>query len=242
MDLARAPVLEKMSAPRPPEVPITDVQGHLGVLVSRVRRAGRRAWRYSWFSWGFLIALYMGSVAGAVSGLAFPGLWVPLGQVTFLFFLLPAIGLLALALRELLLGHRESRATSSDVVPKGGTVPIGSELGWTETVQETQKRLSQAKSEADFSIVPLAFGFLGLGSVVSGEFLLPLVAVSGGGFLELLAIFIPIPFMLALVLPIYRAGRRWIAGYQSLLDSYVRDLSRLEAEFFWRFAGVPAPP
>ncbi|MGA8709843.1 MAG: hypothetical protein WB786_01230 [Thermoplasmata archaeon] len=128
------------------------------------------------------------------------------------------------------------------MVPKGEASPVGSELGWTETVQETQKRLSHAKSEVDVSILPIALGALGFGSIVSGLFLFPFLVAFGGGYFELLDLLLPVVFLVALVVPIYRSARRWIGPYQSLLDTYVRELSRLEAEFFWKFAGVPVPP
>ncbi|MGA8709842.1 MAG: hypothetical protein WB786_01225 [Thermoplasmata archaeon] len=65
MDPVGGLAIETMSAQATLGAPITEVQGHLGELVSRVRRAGRRAWRYSWFSWGFLFALYSGIIGGA---------------------------------------------------------------------------------------------------------------------------------------------------------------------------------
>ena len=42
------------------------------------------------------------------------------------------------------------------------------------------------------------------------------------------------------MIPLYLLAREWIASYQTLLDREVGELSRLEAEFLWRFTGTPA--
>jgi hypothetical protein len=226
---------------QPLGVSIGDVQSKLVDLVSRIRGVGRRAGRYSWYSWGFLLALYGGVIGGGVVGLAFPGFGASLGVALVFVLYLPGLLLLALAVREILLGRRESDDPGSALNPAPDRSTLDTALGWTAVVQESQRVISRAKSEIDFSILPLAFGILGLGESVSVFWFPLLINYVEGGFLVMLVLLIPVAF-LTLVWPFYRGGRRWIGKYQSLLDQQVRDLSRLESEFYWKFSGVPAPP
>jgi hypothetical protein len=43
-----------------------------------------------------------------------------------------------------------------------------------------------------------------------------------------------------LLVPLYFVARSWVRSYQARLDREVGELSRLEAEFLWRFTGTTA--
>lgn len=219
-------------------VSIAVVQQQLTGLMARIRGAARRSNRFSWLSWGFLFALYLGLVFGALVGVAYPGFGAGLGLWLLLLYFLPAFVLLALGLRELFLGRRESLEQESARPPaRTAAVPVQAQ-GWTEMVQESQKVITHAMNETDFTFLPLCFGALGLGEFL-GIGILNWIAPSGAEF-PFVGLLIPIPFIL-LVWPVYRVARRWIGGYQAVLDRQVRELSRLESEFFWQFARAPPP-
>jgi len=229
----------RIGAEGPVENSIAALQGQMTDLVRRVRGVARRSNRFSWLSWGFLYALYFGLVFGVLIGVAYPTFGAALGDGLLSLCFLPALALLALSLRELFFGRREGLEPG---LPPNATwvgIPVEPAPGWTEMVQQSQQLITRAKNEVDFSFLPLCLGALGFGAFL-GFGLLRLVAPSIGGWLGILDLVVPIPFVL-LVWPLYRTGRRWIGGYQSFLDRQVREFSRLESEFFWQFAGIAAP-
>lgn len=153
--------------------------------------------------------------------------------------LLPALVMLALAVRELLVGERESVPAR---VPSDASRPAGPEEsapGSVETVQQAQRLISHAKSETEFSFVPLFLGVYGAGALAGSE-VVGWLAPSAGAFTVLVSSVVAVPCLLALW-PLYRIANRWIGGLQRLLDRQVGELTRLETEFLWRFAGTAVP-
>ncbi len=215
------------------------------------RELRRRGTRFSWWCWGFLFALWAGVFVVAFA-LAFfpvvtttttatgtatstePPLWAyPLAA--------PApVLMLVLALRELRAGRRAADRVARGLDP-GVPADPSDTGGWTEQLVEAQRLVTTAKSEVEWSILPVAIGLLTAGTAV-GEFL-EMVLVAAGGALasvEVLGVFIElIGAAVAIVgsVLIWRASRDWIRGFQGFLDREARDFSQLEAEFLWRFTG-----
>lgn len=219
---------------------ITEIEGQLSTVRDRVRSTARGSRRFYWLSWGYLIGTVGAAIAsyfisiqllvqnagtGASSGNAYPfwGLVLPL---------IPAFGLLALAIGQLWVGYRGSRTgfTSSPEGRVSASAPVD-DMTWTELVQRAQKDLTQARGHAVSGFIPLLLGTLVLcGSSVAYQ-------SSGIAFGVTYAVFVPevgLVLLLAL-LPLYLVARRWVARYQSLLDREVGELSRLESEFRSRF-------
>jgi hypothetical protein len=216
-------------------------------LLDRARSVSRRSHRISWLSFGFLVALYGGIVVLSVLGAIYPvsttttlangstqttTTWSTWG---YLIAAPPALIVLGLLVRELVLGRAELRAGPGTAGP-----PPGDEegSGWTQQAVEAQKLLADAKHETEISFAPLAFGLLGMGELVAVEgleVLFPSTAALdffvslGLGFLALLAL-----------VPLYLLARGWILGNQALLDRQVREVSELEQAFLERFARTPA--
>jgi len=227
------------------------ISRHLSSLADHIDRMARRSRRFSWYSWGFLFLTYGGFAIATVLGALFPQVtttvsgngvsttttfpeWaIPVGMI-------PALFLLALAIRELIVGRREAQSswpTRSGHVVRG---PEPQPPNWTETVQQCQQKISHAKSEVEWSFLPLVFGSLGIGeliisylSQVSG-IVLPFVYV-------VLAPLLALAPTLALALPLYFGSRRWVPELQKELNRQVGEVTRLEAEFLWRFGGASAP-
>ena len=232
---------------------IAGVQDGLRELATRVRAATWRSNRFSWFAWGFLFAVAASEALIVLFLLLFPVVTTTttsLGSsstTTVPFWALPvaltpAVLTLGLAIRELLLARREAQgAPLSRFAPR----PDAEELadpGWTLLVQKAQQRITQAKSETDWSFVPILLGGLGFAELVIGNAVLVFGLFSN---LSIPLIFIiPATAAVSLVLfwPLYRVARRWIRGYQTLLDRQVGDLSQLESDFLWRFVGTQTAP
>lgn len=241
-----------MSSPRSTaSIPIAAVQSRLELLLVRIRAAAKRSRRFSWYSWGFLFAVVGATVvfyvllilqvtafaAGPNSGASITNyLWLsPLA-------LIPAFLLVALAVREIVLGNQEASENASLPTPGTGEVTGGSPLSWTEIVRQSQELLTHMKSETEVSFIPLFLGVLSLTEFLGGSLLSVLLANDSSiGPLGILLIYgVGVPFLLLLI-PLYLSSRRWIRSYQSLLETQVGELSRLEGEFFTRFAGVAEP-
>jgi len=230
---------------------ITGISRHLSTLADRVDRMARRSRRFSWYSWGFLFLTYGGYALVAVLAALFPQVTTTVtnnGVSTSSTFpewalpvgMMPALLVLALAVRELIVGRREAQVGRPT---RSGRAALGPEPQppiWTETVQQCQQKISHAKSEVEWSFFPLAFGSLGIGELVisyltqASGITLPLVYVVLGPLLALAP-------TLALTLSLYFASRRWVPEFQKELNRQVGEVTRLEAEFLWRFAGAGAP-
>jgi hypothetical protein len=234
-----------VSTPSAPSIAAVD-RG-LASFSDRIRGAARRSYWFSWLSWGFVFAVSACTVLLVLIDLEFAvtvttttasgtsttttGPWWGLPVAVA-----PAVALLALAIRELLLARREELRWVA-VGGSPGTAPASaSEGGWVTAVQQAQKTVTQIKNETEFSFLPLFLGMLGLGEIALG------VSLSGlnlGLFSFVWVIGGAVPVCL-LVVPLYLIARRWTRGYQALLDHQVSELSRLEAEFLWRFTGSSA--
>lgn len=223
----------------PPAGSIAALLHRLTSFQDLLRSAARRSWRFSWFSWGFLFAVVIGegvgsllaffSLAAAASGASSsPTILVWIYPVS----ILPSVVLLALSVREILLGRREARTGESPIRPSAREAPSSPGAGWTEVVQRSQQLLAQMRSEAEVAFVPLILGGFTAMTLVASLLLAGFVA--SDAFLVFLAV---IPFLLLLI-PFYLAVRGWIRGYQTVLDRQVGSLSGLEQEFFTRFAGI----
>jgi len=226
--------------------PLSDssIQGigtHLSTVARQIDSAARRSRRFSWYCWGFLFGTYAGLFLYGILAAAFavvtttitsqgssttstaPWWALPVAMV------IPAV-LLLLAVREVVLGRRELRTPPSST----GTAELN--LGLTETVQQCQRKVTHAKSETEWSFVPLVLGLFSLTEIcvfLVFEFISPAATLT-----VLIAPLVGFG-SLAFLWPLYRAARNWIGPYQGLLDRQVGELARLEAEFFWRFAGAP---
>jgi len=224
---------------------IQGVGEHLSSVAARVDSAARRSRKFSWYCWGFLFGVYGSLVVFAIVGTLFAVVTTTTTAqgtsttTTYPWWDFPAsaalpAALLFLAVREVVLGRREQHALP--------TPSTGSEapLSWTETVQQCQRKITHAKNETEWSFVPLVLGLFGfVESMVS--------FVASYLFLEGDPIFILVAALTAFgslifLWPLYRGVRNWIGPYQRLLDQQVGDLTRLEAEFLWRFAGAPPTP
>jgi hypothetical protein len=224
---------------------IRGVGVHLSSVASRVDSAARRSRRFSWYCWGFLFGVYGGILVFSLLGTLFAVVTTTTTAQgtsttsTYPWWDLPAsailpVGLLVLAVREVVLGRREQR-----VLPTPTAEPDASP-SWTETVQQCQRKITHAKNETEWSFVPLVLGLFGL-----VEFLASLAAVTVlVGTNPLVVLVAPLIAFVSLIglWPLYRGVRNWIGPYQRLLDQQVGDLAHLEAEFFWRFAGAPPTP
>ncbi len=214
---------------------------HLSSAAAGIDLAARRSRRFSWYCWGVLFGTYAGLLIFAVVGALFQVVTTTTSSqgtsttTTYPWWDLPVsmvipVVLLALAVREVVLGRRETRAPPTTTGSSEMTV------GWTETVQQCQRQLTHAKSETEWSFVPLVLGLFSLTEV--SVFVVFDVFSSNGTNTILVAPVIGLG-SLVLLWPLYRAARRWIGSYQGLLDRQVSELGRLEAEFYWRFAGNP---
>jgi len=220
-------------------------------ILDTAKDLARRSRRLSWLSWGFLYAAYGGLVVvslvtvyfgiqmmttvpgGASSTSSVPPLWAyPLAFA-------PAIVLLVWAIHELFAGRAAAAATlrGTSRPDAGASVASDETSGWTQQVVEAQKLLTTAKLETDWTFLPLGLGLVG--AVVNS--ILALATVSGEGTVYLLlAIVIGLGILCPAVYLLYRVAREWIGSVQDRLDRQVREVSALEAEFLWRFAGSPA--
>ena len=226
---------------------IAGVQDELRALAIRVRAAAWRSYRFSWFAWGFLVATIAGvglvvlayvffpvvtttpTLGGSETTFTLP-LWVvPLTQA-------PAVVVLGLAIRELLLARREAHGSALSRYAPQLSAEEAEDPSWTFLVQKAQDRITHAKNETDWSFPPILVGGLVLAELLivnfltSGPLLFFVLLPLTGGILSVL-------FWL-----LYRIARRWIRGYQTLLDRLVGEFATLESEFFWHFAGTQPSP
>jgi hypothetical protein len=229
-----------------PGLATVSIDRGLASLSERIRRAARRSYRFSWFSWGFVFAIALSTglftlidfyfqittmttfPGGSSSTSSDPWWAVPVA-------LLPSVVLLALAVRELLVARREAARGAVPAVPSADAPASQTEGGWIVAVQQAQKTITHMKNETEFSFVPLVLGAFSVGGAAA--LLLPAETLLMGYWVVVL---LGVGAALVLVLPLYVLARGWISGYQTLLDRQVGELSRLEAEFLWRFTGTPA--
>ena len=227
----------------------SDIGGHLAQLDGRIRAMARRSRRFSWFCWGFLFGVYGGLALYSVVSILFPTvttIYTTNGSMTTYtspwwsipVAAIPGIVLIVLAVREVVLGCYEAgRSTASPA--RFAADPEGASTGWTETVQRCQQRVSHAKSEVEWSFVPLVLGVFGYAEIFA-SLVFQLAFPSVGLYYIILG---PATALASLILlwPLYRRAKRWISDYQVVLNQQVGELSKLEAEFLWRFAGTGLP-
>lgn len=231
----------------PTQLPvIAGVQDELRALAIRVRAAAWRSYRFSWLTWGFLVATIAGeglvvlayvsavitstTTAGGTSTTSTLPIWVvPLTQI-------PAVVVLGLAIRELLLARRETQGSPLSRYAPHLSAEEAEDPSWTLLVQKAQERITHAKNETDWSFPPIL-----VGGLVFAELLI--VNVLPSSVLLFVVVFpLTAAVLSVLFLLLYRIARRWIRGYQTILDRLVGEFSTLESEFFWHFAGTqPAP-
>jgi hypothetical protein len=213
--------------------PIAIVDQELGSLADRLRGAVRRSYWFSGLAWAFGIAVLVGLLvpyrtvtvsSSGTSSSSGPGYTEPIVFLGLIVVLACAVLVLALARREALTGE----------VPGSSAPPVSqSEGGWVGAVQRAQRTVTRTKYVTEFSFVPLILGTLLLGAWGVSTLLVGTVADSwwpavGVGPAVLLGV------------GLYLAGQQWIGSFQARLDRQVDELSHLEAEFFWRFPGIPA--
>jgi len=234
-------------SPQTEEGPIGKVSARLEHLYAGIRSSARRSRRISWFAWGFLFALSGIQIVPLLFVLALvPSISPPFGG--FLFWTAigatPSAVLFALVVRELWVGSGEAVRFREGgpfpaSVPTGEPGPIGLSL---QTVQESQKRISQVRSELEISMVPLVLG--GSGILFFGGFLLLAFAL-GANFANLtiwsfaLAFAVPLAILVAVIWVLWSLAKLWVAQYQEGLDEQVLQMISLEGEFFGRFASGP---
>ena len=221
---------------------------HLSDLAARIQQVARRSRRFSWYSWGFLfvcfgsvyLASYLGSlyaVTVTTSTLGGVSVYTTLPWWTPLVGLAPPLAVLALGVREVVLGRRESERETASANSTQRATAEESPPNWTEVVQQNQKALTHSKSEVEWSFVPLILGFFGAVEVAI-ELIVQMLPPSPNPAIWVLvgpAIALP---SLAMLWPLYRVARRWVGSFQTLLDRQVGEITRLEAEFLWRFGGA----
>lgn len=230
---------------------VAAAQAQLQEVDDRVTRHAQRSRRFSTFAWAFLFAVALGdaalslidlyvSVVTTTTGAAgtstssMPPEWGP-----FVAFA-PAVALLGLAVREVVLGRRGTPARRRGIGP--ADAPAAEETTpWIESIRRAQELLARAGRDAEWSFVPLALGLLSLGQIIAG--------VAGA---YALAASLPVAFLavagaaavasLAVLWPLYRGAKQWLEADQALLERESRELGELEAEFFWRFVGTGPTP
>ncbi len=236
------------ASPGPTPLPvIAGIQGELHALAIRVRAAAWRSCRFSWFAWGFLVATIAGeglvvlayvffpvvtttsTLGGSYTTFTLPIWVVPLTQT-------PAVVVLGLALRELLLARREAQGSSLSPYAPHLSPEEAENPSWTFLVQKAQQRITHAKNETDWSFPPIL-----VGGLVFAELLIA-SALSSGALLSFVILPLTGAVLSVLVWLIYRIARGWIRGYQSLLDRLVSEFATFESEFFWHFAGAQPSP
>ncbi len=239
--VAPAPALEA----RRVEGVIADVRS----ILDGAKRVSRRSYWLSWFAWGFVFALYGGYFAMIYVFLAYPSLGTSLlaGTVTggLAFTLVSALAFLPCAaflfasFYEIRQGRRDARRVLAGVGASSGAGPaeMGG-TGWTPQVVEAQKLLSHAKSETEFSFLPLTLGMIGIGSIVG-------LAIAGQlGWTGLANLFgsygIAGVLTAAIAYPLYRVAQGSVKSLQQRLDRQVQDVTELEEQFLARFTGSPA--
>ena len=240
MDPAVPPVAGTGSAPGDLPGPIGRVESKLLALDAGIRAAARRSNRISWYAWGFLFAAFAG-LPVAELGLLYASLRsgsgvLPVGVLAIA--LIPALGLLALLLRELGAGLAESRRDRPGPGPTGPSEPAGLLELSLVTVQADQKEISRVRGELEISMVPLI-----LGGIVLVEYVDSLILLTWfPGFGGLSVVYLPV-IPLVLIVPfiwfVWRAARQWVGRYQQGLDDRVREMVALEGEFLGRFASGP---
>lgn len=98
------------------------------------------------------------------------------------------------------------------------------------------------RHETEWSFVWFILGSLFLSITVAGFVLLPFVSsLTSLGLYSVVPIYVVAFAFLLLLIPFYLVARDWIGEYQDELDWEVNGLSRLEAEFFTRFATLAVP-
>jgi hypothetical protein len=220
------------------------LQDQLVLLHRRIEDASRRSRRFSWYAWGFLFAVLLGTGLSDVLLIEISfscqcGPTVGLGGLAVLLVgFLPAFGLVGLALWEIFAGRRAALHPPATAEPP--PVPPPAEWpGWTETVRQSQQRVTHMRSEIEVAFVPLILGTFATGTFLGAEALQWDAGAFGlYGFLLIYAV--AVPFLLLLV-PVYWAARQWSWAYQAPLDAQTQGLTRLESEFLERFAGVNRP-
>lgn len=230
-------------------VSVATLQGQLSALAQHIQAAARRSRRLSWLSVGYIVA------AAAGVGLAYTIellilITTPLSSHTspisfqwpFLVAPIVPLALAILAVREVVLGLREGEEPLVPSTASSSVAPVSGASGWTEMVQQSQQLITHMKSETQFSFVWFVLGTFGLSSTV-GSVVLSMFTSSQsslGAFTFLLTYVLAFSFLFLLI-PFYIAASDWIRNYQELLDWEVNGLSRLEAEFFTRFARLAIP-
>jgi hypothetical protein len=239
------------TAPGPDRAWVEGVVGASRSVLDGAKELARRSRRFSWLSWGFLYAAWAGVIVVPLLVLFFPSYTVTstLGGGSYgvnvppvwyyLIAFVPAMLLFVGALRELFAGRAAARAAIRGT-PGGPRPPGGADepVGWTQQVVDAQKLLTAAKLETDWSFLPLGIGLLGADSTFGTAVLS--VALGTGGFGSILVVGIGAGVFLVGLYLLYRVAREWIGGFQHHVDRQVREVSALEAEFLWRFAGSPA--
>lgn len=220
-------------------------------ILDGAKELARHSRRASWLAWGFLYAAWGGFVGVVLFTLWFsttlttfgPGGEVVTNQPPpvwiYPILFVPAGVLLVGAIYEIFAGRGASRAAIRGA-PGGALSSSGRDdpVGWTQQVVEAQKLLTAAKLETDWTFLPLAMGLLG-GTLAVDEAAFD--AVGGlGAIYELGLIAVGVALVSVALYLLYRVAREWVGGFQAHLDRQVRDVSALEAEFLWRFAGTPA--
>lgn len=230
------------------------VEGIVGAsrsVLDGAQELARHSRRASWLAWGFLYAAWGGFLVLVLTWLWFttttttfgsggtmttvvppPDWWIP---VPFL----PAAVLLLWAVSEIFAGRAASRAAIRGARAVSDPRDLPREpVGWTQQVVEAQKLLTAAKMETDWTFLPLAMGLLG-GTLALDEGVFD--AVGGlASTVQLGLIVVGVALVSFALYLLYRVAREWVGGFQAHLDRQVRDVSALEAEFLWRFAGTPA--
>lgn len=227
---------------------ITALQGQLAALARRIQSAARRSRRLSWLSVGYIIAVVVGFALAAYIELwsFFISSGSPTSTTSFLWpyyiVAVPPLVIAGFAVREVLLGRGEAKEPPSPSAVESSEAPVSGMTGWTELVQQSQQRLTHMRHETEWSFVWFIFGSLSMSTALAGFVLSPLASsqTSLGPYVFVLIYIVAFAFLLLLI-PFYLAARDWIRDYQDELDWEVSGLSRLEAEFFTRFAGVVLP-
>lgn len=212
-----------------------------GRQVARVARRGRRIVLYDWSA---LVALGLGSLlitllfdlaptldttTGAGTAVTTVPAWAPIASAA------PAIALLAMAVREILVGRRETLG-HRPVAPNAPTIFDVGTPSWIGGVREVQEAIARTARSIEWSFVPFALGVISLAVYLASSYL-------GGGLPGSVGdlLIAPALGLLASVVPLwltYRAAKQWTRAFQDGVEHQVEDMSLLEAEFLGRFAGA----
>jgi hypothetical protein len=231
----------------------SELQNRLERAASQIRGAAVRSRRVWILSWVFVPVVIGAGVAarwleylltisittnypnGAMVTAPYTPTWIPVIAV------IPCAIVFGFALWELFSLRDSGRLIPKRVFPHESTLMAKRFSSGSELIQDSQRLVTQARDQLAFSFWVFLFGGFLLGTSLAVN-LSPFGAFAlypQPWWVAYFTLLFPAGFAL-LLWPLLWLGRHWLAEFQQLLDSQVREFSQLEQAFFARFARSPA--